>query len=75
MILGLEAWVFWLILMALFVIIEVSTQNLVTIWFAAGCLVAVVAAVFGADIVWQSALACGVSGATLAYILIFKPFR
>ncbi len=75
MILGLEAWVFWLILMALFVIIEVSTQNLVTIWFAAGCLVAIVAAILGADIVLQTVIACGISAVTVAIILIFKPFK
>ncbi len=75
MIFGLETWIFWLVLTALFVIVEVATANLVSVWFAAGSFVAMICAFLGADLVLQSVLACGVSGATLAIMLIFKPFK
>ena len=50
MILGLEAWVFWLILMALFIIIEVATTNLLTVWFAGGALAGLIAALCSAPV-------------------------
>jgi len=36
MILQLDAWIFWLVLLAIFLIAEAVTVNLTTIWFAAG---------------------------------------
>ncbi len=50
---GLEAWLIWLILAALFLLIEMSTVMLLTIWFTGGALVAMVVALLGGGIGWQ----------------------
>lgn len=75
MILGMQGWVFWLILVAVFACIEIATVNLVTIWFAGGALAAMIAALCGADPLLQVLIAVGVSGVLMALMLIFKPFR
>lgn len=74
MILGMQGWVFWLILVAVFACIEIATVNLVSIWFAGGALVAMIAALCGADVLLQILIAVGISGVLLAIILIFRPF-
>lgn len=74
MILGMQGWVFWLILTAVFACIEVATINLVSTWFAGGSLAAMIAALCGADVPLQILIAVGVSGVLLALMLIFKPF-
>ena len=56
MILGLEPWVFWLILMAVLLLIEVLTVNLVSIWFAGGALAAMIASFLGASVLLQPIL-------------------
>ena len=75
MILGMQGWVFWLILVAVFACIEIATVNLVTIWFAGGALAAMIAALCGAEPLLQILIAIGVSGVLMALMLIFKPFR
>lgn len=45
--------VFWFAVMVLFIIMEVSTVTLVSIWFAAGALVAVVVALLGGGLMAQ----------------------
>ena len=57
MIFGINAWIFWLILAAIFIVIEVSTVNLVSIWFALGSFAALRASLFGADVATQIVLA------------------
>lgn len=47
---------YWLIAMAVLLVIEIITMGLTTIWFAAGALVAVVAALFHAPLVVQFVL-------------------
>lgn len=47
---------FWLGLMVLFIIMEAQTVALVSVWFAAGGLVAVIAALLGAPIWLQTVL-------------------
>ncbi len=74
MIIGLDSWVFWLILVGIFAIIEVSTVNLVSVWFAGGSLAALIASLLGAPVFLQVLIAVGVSGVMLALVLIFKPF-
>lgn len=44
---------YWLILMAIMLVIEIITLGLTTIWFAAGALVSYVAALFGANLIAQ----------------------
>lgn len=43
----------WLILLCLFLLVEIATLGLTTIWFAGGALVAFLAAVCGLDVVVQ----------------------
>lgn len=74
MILGIQGWIFWLILAVIFAIIELSTFNLVSIWFCGGALAGMVSALLGADPVLQALIAVGISGVLVALILIFKPF-
>jgi len=74
MILGMQGWIFWLILAVVFAIVEISTFNLVSIWFCGGSLAGMVAALLGADPLLQALIAIGISGVLLALVLIFKPF-
>ena len=53
MILGIESWLFWLILAMLALIIEVSTALMVSVWFVLGGLAACVAALVGASLTVQ----------------------
>lgn len=46
----------WLILLCLFLLIEIATLGLTTIWFAGGALVAFIAALLGANLAVQIAL-------------------
>ena len=57
---------FWLALMAFFLFVEGNTVALVSMWFAAGSLVSVVAALLGAPIWLQVLLFFAVSAAMLA---------
>lgn len=57
---------FWLGLMILFIITEANTVALVSIWFAAGGLAAVVAALLGAPIWLQTVLFFAVAAVLLA---------
>ena len=57
---------FWLCLMILFIIFEANTVALMSIWFAAGALVAAVAALLNATLWVQVLLFFGVSGVLLA---------
>ena len=62
-------WV-WLGLLALFVIVEAATANLLTIWFAAGALAAFVSSFFVENIVIQIVIFVVVS---LAVLLALRP--
>ncbi len=57
---------FWLILMIVFLAMEASTVTLVSVWFAAGALAALAAAMCGAQLWLQLVLFFGVSGILLA---------
>ena len=43
----------WLILIAVFLLLEAGTAGLTTIWFAGGALIAYVVSLFGLGTVWQ----------------------
>ena len=62
---------FWLGLMVLFIITEAQTVALVSVWFAAGGLVAVIAALLGAPIWLQTVLFFAVAAILLCCI---RPF-
>ncbi len=58
--------IIWLVLMVVFLIVEASTVVMVSLWFAAGSLIALVAALLGAPIWLQVALFLVVSAVLLA---------
>lgn len=53
MLFGISYAVWWLILFIVFVIIEASTLNLITIWFAIGALLAMFVALLGVPVYFQ----------------------
>lgn len=61
---------FWLIVMAVMVIVEIITVGLTSIWFAGGALIAFFASLFGAPVAVQIVLFIIVSILTLA---LFRP--
>ena len=64
-------WILWVGLMVVFGILELSTVNLVSIWFVAGSLVAMAAALLGASIWVQIVLCLITAGVLLAFL---QPF-
>lgn len=74
MIFGFEAWMFWLAFVVIFLVIEAATVNLTTIWFAAGCLVALVLDLLGATPTVQFIVMLIVSSVLLMFFLLYvKP--
>ena len=53
--------IFWLVALVLFILIEIATMGLTTIWFAGGALVAVIASALGLPLVVQIVLFFAVS--------------
>ena len=64
-------WILWVGLMVVFGILELSTVNLVSIWFVAGSLVAMIAALSGASLWVQIILCLVTAGVLLAFL---QPF-
>ena len=58
--------IIWLVLLIVFLILEAVTVTMVSLWFAAGSLVAMIAAMLGAQIWLQAVLFLAVSGILLA---------
>ena len=58
--------IIWLGIMVVFLFMEANTVSLVSIWFAAGSLAALIASLFGAQLWLQITLFLVVSAATLA---------
>jgi membrane protein implicated in regulation of membrane protease activity len=67
------ATILWLVLLVVFLIVEASTVTLVSIWFAAGSLAALLAALFGAKLWLQVTLFLVV--AVLSLIALRPLFR
>jgi len=61
----------WIIFIAVMFIIEASTVNLITIWFAAGGLAAIFAKALGAGFAWQIAVMLVVAAISL---IAARPF-
>ena len=61
----MNAWI-WLILLVIFMIAEASTVTMISLWFAAGSLAALVVAASGGPLGFQVAVFLVVSGALLA---------
>ena len=56
---------FWLILLVIFLVAEAGTVALVSLWFAAGALAALVAALLGGGMLWQMGMFLLVSAGLL----------
>jgi membrane protein implicated in regulation of membrane protease activity len=67
------ATILWLVLLVVFLIVEASTVTLVSLWFAAGSLAALLAALFGAKLWLQVTLFLAV--AVLSLIALRPVFR
>ena len=71
---GIPMWLFWVILMVVFLVIEAAFAGLTTIWCAAGCLVAAILAACGATIWIQILVMVLVSVALfILFIVWIKP--
>jgi len=64
-------WIFWLALVAFFLIVEAFTPYLVSIWVAGGALVALVLSLFNIDL-WVQIVAFIV--VSIALIIVTRPF-
>lgn len=66
----------WLVFMVVFLIAEASTVTMVSLWFAAGALAALIAALLGGPVWLQGALFLAVSAVLLACLrpLVRKKF-
>lgn len=60
----------WLVLMVILILIETSTVSLVSIWFATGALIALVASLLGAQVWLQMAL---FFTASVVLLLLLRP--
>lgn len=59
--------ILWLAALVIFIVIEIATMGLTTIWFAGGSLAAVIAAALGAPLFIQIVLFLAVSGILLYF--------
>jgi membrane protein implicated in regulation of membrane protease activity len=69
----MELWIFWLIAFLLLAVIEVITQWLTTFCFAVGCLVALLASLFGVSSLYQLLL-LGIA-ALLSFVIAAPYFQ
>lgn len=68
----MAAWLFWLILFIVFCIVEAATVSLVSVWFAAGSLLAFFLS-FIVDSFWiQVAAMLSLSAVTLGLVMAFR---
>lgn len=70
---SIDTWIIWLVLTIVFLVAEIATVNLVTIWFVIGSLAAIAAALLGASVWLQIIIMLGVSGVLLGGFLIIRP--
>ncbi len=64
-------YIIWIIIMSILLIVEASTANFVTIWFAIGALGATIASVCGLNLYWQIFVFTAVSALTLIFTKSF----
>lgn len=62
--------IFWLVLLVMFILAEASTVAVVSLWFAAGSLVAILASLLGAPLWLQTVLFFAVS---ILLLLLLRP--
>lgn len=61
----------WLILLVVFIVIEIGTMGLTTIWFAGGSIAGFVASILGADMIIQVVVFLAVS---ILMLVFTRPF-
>lgn len=73
-ILGISDWVFWLLIAVLASVIEISTLNLVSIWFIVAAIFGVIASLLGASLALQLVIffTAAVIG-LLLFIFLIRP--
>lgn len=69
----MEAWIIWLIVAAILVMVEVLTQMVWTICMAVGCAAAIAVSIFGGDVAWQ--IAAMAAGSVVAYLVLMPWFK
>ncbi len=69
---GIADWMVWLALAVLFMIAEVATVNLISIWFAVGSIAALGISLTGLGIGWQIGTFIVFSGITLFLFLKYR---
>ena len=67
----MEYTIFWLVALVLFIVIELGTMGLTTIWFAAGALAAVLVSATGLSI-WVQIIVC--LAVSLLLLIFTRPF-
>lgn len=72
--LGIPAWVLWLIVLVVSMAVEIATVNMTTIWFAVGALAALIMSMFNVDTTLQVIVFIALSLIGIAvFILVVKP--
>lgn len=69
----MDAWIIWLIVAAVLVVIEILTQMVWTLCLAVGCVGAIVADLCGADVVWQIVVMAATS--VVAFLVLMPWFK
>ncbi len=72
---GLQAWIIWLIIAGVFIVVEAITFNLVTIWFSIGAIASLVASLLGASVLVQWLIFAITSLIILVLVFTLKPFK
>ncbi|MBN1775661.1 MAG: NfeD family protein [Clostridiales bacterium] len=70
MLFGIDSWIVWTILMVIFLIVEATTLNMTTAWFAIGALVALILRIVGLP-VWLQVIAFAIVSLALLLLFIF----
>ena len=63
--------ILWLVLLIVFLVVEAVTVTLVSLWFAAGALVAMIISLLGGELWLQITVFCVISGALLVALWPF----
>lgn len=63
--------IWWLALLVVFIVIEIATMGLTTIWFAGGAVAGFIASILGADVVLQGVVFLAVS---ILLLVFTRPF-
>lgn len=69
----MEAWIIWLIVAAVLIILEVLTQMIWTLCLAVGCIIGMLLSFTGVNVFWQIVVAA--IAAVMAFIWLVPVFR